>query len=800
MRSMPKLLGLLGVTCLVASWSGPAHAITASIPKRGPSLVGEPITFDLVVEGAVGPAQIRWDMGDETRTDFTVDDIQQTHAYAAVGHYQALVTVKDDVGFASVPFLQTVHHPLLTGTASGSSDLVYDQAGAKLYSANYENDSVSVIDAAGMAKLGEVAVSRGPVGVALTPQGKLWVLHRDAHSIAVVDTATLTVESELMLPYGSQPMGIAMSPTGDAAYVSLMALGKLLKLDPATGAVLGELVVGASARGVSVSHDGSQIYVTRFISEDAKGEVVRLDAATFAIETRFELLADTTTEDTDQSGRGLPNYLFSVGLSPDGLFAWVPAKKDNIFKGLFRDGVALTDDNTVRPLISLLDVAGGVEAVERRIDLDDRNLPNQVVFTPVGDYAFVSVAGSALIEVRDAYTGGFVTAIKETGFAPRGLVLTETNKLFVHASLSRSVVAYDVDDIVTGHALVAKRLTEIPTVATEKLDPQVLRGKQLFFNSADVRMSDQGYISCASCHFDGAEDGRVWDFGSVGEGLRNSVSLLGRRGTAQGNVNWSGSFDEIQDADDNIRDLFGGKGFLSPEQVATGTVGTGLGDKKAGLSPELDALAAFLGSLDQYHASPYRNADGTLTADGLAGRAIFKKLGCGFCHTGGDATDSAKGKLHDVGTIKASSGKRAGQPLLGIDTPTLNGVWETAPYLHDGSAPTLRDVLTTANPDDRHAFASALSEGELNQLVSYVEQLDGTVDPDPDAGGSGGGGAAGSGGVAGSGMSGAGTGGKVDEKSGGCSVVRRSGSADAGLGLFALLAGLATLTQRRRRS
>ncbi|WP_437278624.1 PKD domain-containing protein [Sorangium sp. So ce375] len=782
MRSLPKVLGLLGGICSVAAWPAEALAITASVAERAPSLAGEAVTFDLTIDGAVGPVQVRWDMGDETRTEFTVDDLQQVHTYAAPGHYPVLATVKDDVGFTSVSFVHTAHLPLVPGSAAGSTDLVYDQPNAKVYTANYENDSVTVLDANALIKLAEVPVARGPVGLALTAQGKLWVLHRDAHSLSIMDAASLAVEREVVLPYASQPMGLAISPTGDAAYVTLMAVGKVLKLDAASGAVVAELVLGGTPRGVSVSHDGAQIYVTRFISEDSHGEVARIDAATFQVSTRFQLAADTTTEDTDQQGRGLPNYLFSAALSPDGSFAWVPGKKDNIYRGPFRDGLDLTDDNTVRPLLALLNLAEGVEDVARRIDLDDRNLPNQVVFTPLGDYAFVSVAGSALVEVREAYTGDFVTALKETGFSPRGLALTETDKLFVHASLSRTVAVYDVADIVSSHDLITKKLADIPTVAAEKLDAQVLRGKQLFFNSADIRMSDQGYISCASCHFDGADDGRVWDFGSVGEGLRNTVSLLGRRGTGHGNVNWSGSFDEIQDADDNIRDLFGGKGFLSAEQLAVGTVAAPRGDKKAGLSPELDAMAAFLGSLDTHHPSPFRNADGSLTEDGVAGRAIFRRLGCGFCHTGPDGTDSAGGKLHDVGTVKASSGMRAGEPLFGIDTPTLNGVWETAPYLHDGSAPTLRDVLVTANAEDRHAFTSALSEAELAQLIAYVQQLDGTVDREPSEED--------------------GSGEEPSEGSFwgfGCSVASGRGDRHAPLLSFALVAGLMTFGARRRR-
>jgi cytochrome c peroxidase len=350
-------------------------------------------------------------------------------------------------------------------------------------------------------------------------------------------------------------------------------------------------------------------------------------------------------------------------------------------------------------------------------------------------------------------------------------VLTAQRRLFVHAPLSRSLAVYDVADILDSHDFITKRLADISTVATDELSAEVLRGKQLFYNSADVRMSDQGYLSCASCHFDGGEDGRTWDFASVGEGVRNTISLLGRRGMGQGRLNWSGSFDELQDVDDNIRDLFGGKGFLSEEQVA-------MGGMKAGLSPELDAMAAFMTSLAAPRPSPFRKPDGSLTEDGVAGRAVFRKLGCGFCHTGTDTTDSAAGKRHDVGTLSESSGA-----LLGLDTPTLNGVWETPPYLHDGSAATLRDVLGTNNADDRHAFTSELSERELTQLVSYVQQLDGTVDSEPGAGGSGG--------------TATGTGGTMTASAPppteGCAVAPAHGGGSS------LLLGLLLLLRRRRR-
>src|SRR4029079_3994013 len=100
----------------------------------------------------------------------------------------------------------------------------------------------------------------------------------------------------------------------------------------------------------------------------------------------------------------------------------------------------------------------------------------------------------------------------------------------------------------------------------------------------------------------------------------------------------------------------------------------------------------------------------------------FEKLGCDFCHGGPDFTDSARGMVHDVGTITALSGQHAGGPLLGLDTPTLLGVWETAPYLHDGSAATLRDVLTTKNAGDQHGYVSALTPQQIDQLVADGSQ------------------------------------------------------------------------------
>lgn len=55
--------------------------------------------------------------------------------------------------------------------------------------------------------------------------------------------------------------------------------------------------------------------------------------------------------------------------------------------------------------------------------------------------------------------------------------------------------------------------------------------------------------------------------------------------------------------------------------------------------------------------------------------------------------------------------------------PSLFGPWRTPPYLHDGSAETIRDVLTRRNPNDQHGRTSDLSADDIDALCAYVLSL-----------------------------------------------------------------------------
>ena len=72
--------------------------------------------------------------------------------------------------------------------------------------------------------------------------------------------------------------------------------------------------------------------------------------------------------------------------------------------------------------------------------------------------------------------------------------------------------------------------------------------------------------------------------------------------------------------------------------------------------------------------------------------------------------------------------KKFDKPSDRFDTPSLIGVWATAPYLHDSRAASLMDVLTTHNPNDMHGTTSHLSAQELDQLVAFVESI--TITPE----------------------------------------------------------------------
>ena len=722
----------------------------------------DPITVDDVVSSpkeedkaisytanATGGTNLRykWFFGDGSAETAFSSSSSISHTFADPGRYVITLTVRGDgVDDVSTQFVQAVYGKPTANKPNASTSIIYEErdgANDRVWNVNPDNNTVSVLDAVSLDKVREIQVGDGPRTLSQAPDGRVWVVNKHDASVSIIDEGSLVVASTVQLRRASQPYAVVFDPAGNNAYISLEGTGQLMRLNPANGNQTGMLSVGPNPRHLSVKQDGSRVFVSRFITPLLPGEdtgnvqngtsfgaeVLAVNASTFAVDKTIVLRHNAAT-DAEHNARGIPNYLGPLVIAPDGDWGWVPSKQDNVKRGALRDGNNLTHDSAVRSVSSRVNLGDESEDYPSRVDHDDASVPANAVFSPEGSYLFVALEGSRQVAVIEPY-GAEEIARFQVERAPQGLTISpDGNRLFVHNFMERTVSVHDVSNIVQESGFSATPVRSVNLVSTEKLTETVLKGKQFFYDALDQRLALQSYVSCASCHNDGGEDGRVWDFTGFGEGLRNTISLNGKAGMGQGRLHWSGNFDEVQDFEGQIRNFAGGTGLLSNGHFNSGTRSEPLGDPKAGLSEDLDALAAYVSSLNTFADSPHRNADGTLTSAGEAGKTIFASANCGTCHGGDGFTDSPSNQLHDIGTIKPSSGNRLGQNLSGLDTPTLRGTWNTAPYLHDGSAATIQEAIAAHE-------TITLSSGERDQLALYLRQIDGN-EPAPNGNNGGG--------------------------------------------------------------
>ncbi|MBA3684511.1 MAG: Ig-like domain-containing protein [Planctomycetes bacterium] len=699
-------------------------AVTMTRPTA--RTVGSSVGFSVASSSGAAPLQYAWSFGDGSSSGFSTT-ASVSHTYASANHFSVTVTVRDATGAtATSSATQLIYNPPTATKPAASGAMALNAAGNRLYVVNPDSDTVAVIDTRSLQRVAEISVGRNPRSLAQGPNNTIWVASQDSGTVSVIDANANAVAQTIAMPYGSQPFGVAIPPDLGAVYVSLHATGRLAKIDPASRQIVAQVDVGPKPRALAVSADSQRILVTRFISGDDRGEIREVAASSMSVVRTFGLPLDTSTVDNERQARGLPNYLAAVSIAPDGRSAWVASKKDNILRGVRRDGQQLTFESSVRTLVSQLDLIGnGLGPV---LDLNDRDQASAVAFSPLGDLAFVATQGTNTVEVIDTYDLNRTVVVINVGLAPQGLMVSaDGNRLFVQHFMGRSVGVWDISAVTGFTSNVVNQIQTIGTVGAEKLTPAVLAGKRVFYNANDRRMNRDGYISCASCHADGGSDGRVWDFSGRGEGLRRTTNLQGRSGVGHGPVHWTGNFDEIHDFEHDARAGFGGTGFLSDGDFNARN--TTLGASKAGISTQLDELAAYVSSLSTVKASPHRNGDGSLTGAAAAGKQVFANLNCASCHSGPRMTDSALNVLHNVGTLKPSSGSRLGQTLTGLDTPTLKGAWTNDSFLHDGSAASLLDVITTANAGGAHGATASLSAGDRANLVAYLQQIDDSETP-----------------------------------------------------------------------
>ena len=274
--------------------------------------------------------------------------------------------------------------------------------------------------------------------------------------------------------------------------------------------------------------------------------------------------------------------------------------------------------------------------------------------------------------------------IKIEADGPRG-VLIQGSRITVACYYAERVVQVNLDEPV------AKPQATLLAKDFDLAKDRVRRGEMLFNDGA---MCFQQWQSCASCHPDGRADGLNWDL--INDGIGNPKQTK--------TMVYS---------------------HLTPPTMVTGIRDSMAMCNRKGLThiqfvvrPEEDALCidAYVMSLKPV-PSPFLQ-DGSLSASAKRGKKLFISAGCALCHTPSNKSPDGTPLFTDLKT----------HPLLGtgneegraFDTTTLVEVWRTAPYLYDGRALTIGEMLTTGNPNDVHGETKKLTITELNDLTEYI--------------------------------------------------------------------------------
>lgn len=634
--------------------------------------------------------------------------------------------------------------------SSSTLAVVSTPAGDRIWNVNPDNDSVSVSDETGQL-LAEIAVGARPWALAPQPGAdRIYVTNKRSSSVSVIDTSTFAVDHTVALARGAQPHGIVFDAAGDHYFVALEALARIEKRSSLDDALVASLDLSGAPRHLAMRFDDSRLLISNFITppipgestlsvdvEQGAAEVFSVDPSTLTLDAVLTLPHDSRAQSESQ-GPGMPNYLGPPVVSFDEQSAYIPSKKDNVQSGALRQVPGMTFESTVRANTSRIDLMTGLEDPGFRVDHDNASLATGAALTGDDRYLLVTLETSRELAVYDTQ-GGFELMRLVTGRAPQSVALSTDGRIaYVHNFMDRSLSRFDLTEMLETNLPASQELPPVAVVGSEALAPDVLLGKQHFYDARDDRLALDNYMSCASCHNDAGADGRVWDLGGFGEGLRRTISLRGRGAAGHGVLHWTGNFDEVQDFEGQIRSLGLGLGLLSNEDfIATSAP---IGPPKAGLSADLDALAAYVESLSVEPESPHRPGVGTLSPEADQGRSEFVSQGCLSCHAMPKLTDSVLGLRHDVGTLDDASGTRLGNPLDGFDTPSLIGAWTNPPHLHDGSAQTLGEAIL-AHADFASlpgaqvaALESFLREAESGDLVGLVDSDgDGTIDADDPA-------------------------------------------------------------------
>lgn len=586
-----------------------------------------------------------------------------------------------------------------------------------------------------------------PEYVAVAPGGKtLYVTAATAGKLLVFDVGAGKCAGEWALK--SDPSGVAVAPDGTVYVTGGGAEGMLYKLD-AGGKVLAKVQTGYAPMSPVVSADGSTVYVVNRFNNN----VVAVNTATMKVAATVPVLREPhaailgaggkllfvanhlpacrATDDVVAASVSvvdtaankvvktilLPNGstgVRGIGASPDGKCiyvthtfgryqlpttqlerGWMNTAGLSVLNGETGDYVntALLDDvdlGAANPWGVAVSADGKTLVVAhagtRELSLIDREAFHARLDKAAKNEKVTEVTKSASDVPNDL---SFLVTIRRrvrlSGDGPRGVAVVDGT---VYAALyfADALTEVKLADVVAKPSLVALG----PAVDLSK--DRVRRGEVLWNDGA---MCFQQWQSCASCHPDARMDGLNWDL--VNDGIGNPKQSK--------NMIYS---------------------HLTPPTMVTGIRADMATCNRKGMThiqfvvrPEEDAVC-----IDEYVKSlpplpsPYL-VNGKLSKNAKKGEKLFKKAGCAECHPSGKEGPNNERlftnlKKYDLGL---GVGNEEGREF---DTPTLVENWRTAPYLYDGRALTVEEMLTACNPKDEHGKTKKLTPEEIKALAEYV--------------------------------------------------------------------------------
>ncbi len=578
--------------------------------------------------------------------------------------------------------------------------------GREIYVTCSGSDTVIVVDPAARRKIAEIEAGGMPEDVAFSPDGKrAFVSNMFDDTISVIDVNTRKVTHTL--PVGDEPHGVLTSADGRRVYIVNAGSDDITVYDAKTLTWEKNLTASRRPWSAALSPDGHQISVTHALSRfvpyraPSMAEVTVIDASRGVVE--------------DRPVAHSANLLMGVAWHPSGDFALTTMNRTKNLVPMTR----LLQGWTITNGLALFWRDGRVDQVL----LDEPGMcfpdPTDVAFTPDGRHALVTSSGSdrvAVVNVQKLLSivrgasehdrthvlpnhlgkpTEFVVKHIPVKNSPRGvLVMPDGETAFVANSLDDSLSVIDLNRFTSAGRIDLGGPKEISNI----------RYGERLFHSADVTFRRQ--FSCHTCHPDGHIDGITYDIEPDGIGVSpvDNRTLRGILDTAP--FKWEGTNPSLKrQCGPRLAVFFTRIQPYNPD--------------------ELEAVDHYISTILR-PPNRYRPLGADFTPAQRRGKAIFERTHandgsliperdrCITCHYPPYYTDR---QVHDVGTQHAYD--REGL----FDTPHLNNIYDSAPYLHNGIAETLEEIWTVYNPDDKHGVTNDMTKDELNDLIEYLKTL-----------------------------------------------------------------------------